>query len=257
MRALITGAQGLVGRYLTARILATFSDAHVLGLGRSSSLPGFFTHSITVHGKHQRAPVPPELAISGHYRYQQLSLLMTDRLREVIERFEPDVVFHLASALHTATEHELFEANIGATASLMNALAKTKALIVLGSSASVYGHSAAMPLSESQPCNPIDLYGITKLAAEQIVRVKAAQSGLRFVAARIFNVVGPGQSESHVCARFAAQLAAGAATLTVGPLSTTRDFIDTRDVAAALRLLASRGESGGVYNVASGEETPI
>ena len=257
-RYLITGAQGLVGRFLTARILAADKDAHVLGLGRSENLPGFFTHSLTVNGKQHRAKVPAELSIHGHYRYQQLSLLMTDRLREVVERFEPTIVFHLASALHTASDQELFEANLEGTASLMNALAKTKALVVLGSSGSVYGE-ATLPLTESQPCNPNDLYGITKLASEQITRVKAARAGLQFIVARIFNVVGPGQSESHVCGRFAAQLAASVkpTTLSAGTLETTRDFIDIRDVATALLLLATSGERGTTYNVASGKETHI
>jgi nucleoside-diphosphate-sugar epimerase len=256
-RYLITGAQGLVGRFLTARILADDKEAHVLGLGRSSSLPGFFTHSNTVNGKQQRAPVPAGLTIHGHYRYQQLSLHMTDRLREVVERFEPTVVFHLASALHTAGDQELFEANIEGTASLMNALAKTKALVVLGSSGSVYGDAAALPSTETQPCNPNDLYGITKLAAEQITRVKAAKAGLEFIAARIFNVVGPGQSERHVSGRFAAQLAASVkpASINAGDRETTRDFIDIRDVASALLLLAGKGERGTVYNVGNGKET--
>jgi len=54
----------------------------------------------------------------------------------------------------------------------------------------------------------------------------------------------------------AIELAAGRRSrIEVGPLDTTRDFIDVRDVAAALALLAERGEPGTTYNVASGTET--
>src|SRR5205814_9916408 len=73
----------------------------------------------------------------------------------------------------------------------------------------------------------------------------------------VFNVVGPGQSDGHVCGRFAAQLARRPQRLEVGSLKTTRDFIDVRDVAAALLLVSRKAEQGGVYNVASGRETPI
>jgi GDP-4-dehydro-6-deoxy-D-mannose reductase len=46
-------------------------------------------------------------------------------------------------------------------------------------------------------------------------------------------------------------------TLIVGNLSARRDFTDVRDVAAAYRLLAQGGESGEIYNVASGHEVSM
>jgi nucleoside-diphosphate-sugar epimerase len=41
----------------------------------------------------------------------------------------------------------------------------------------------------------------------------------------------------------------------VGDLSTARDFVHVDDGAAAYRLLAEKGESGGVYNLATGKAT--
>jgi GDP-4-dehydro-6-deoxy-D-mannose reductase len=78
--------------------------------------------------------------------------------------------------------------------------------------------------------------------------------------ARIFNVVGPGQDERHLCGWLARQMVAislgGESGLVVGPLDTTRDFIDVRDLAVALRAIALKGMPGWTYNVASGVETP-
>lgn len=76
--------------------------------------------------------------------------------------------------------------------------------------------------------------------------------------ARIFNVVGPGQDERHVCGRFAAQASAITAGLSkpvfeVGDLTSTRDFVDVRDVASAITVLAGSAQPG-IYNVASGVE---
>jgi len=227
-RYLITGAQGFVGGYLAARILANERDAEIVGIGRSAASPAL------------------------PYRYRSVSLSDAAGLRELVREFRPHCVFHLAGALHTAPERDLIEANVAGTACLMNALHGSDALVIAGSSGSVYGEPASLPIAESAPCNPVDLYGATKLAAEQIARIKA-----RAIVARIFNVVGPGQSDAHVCGRIAAQLASRRSTLEVGALDTTRDFIDVRDVAAALLLLAHRGERGGTYNVASGRETPI
>jgi GDP-4-dehydro-6-deoxy-D-mannose reductase len=265
-RYLITGAQGLVGRYLTARIFELEKDVQVLGIGRSKRMDGFFTHTISIAGGRWRAPVPAHLLrnLAGRYRYQRLSLLETKRLKEVIRELQPHCIFHLASGLSTASQRDLLETNLEGTASLMNAVADAqpaKALVILGSSGSVYGDAASLPIPESHPCNPANMYGLTKLAAEHVTRLEAARCGIAWVTARIFNVVGPGQAESHVCGRLAAELASPASSrgtaLSVGPLDTTRDFIDVRDVASALLLLARSGEHGGTYNVASGRETPI
>jgi nucleoside-diphosphate-sugar epimerase len=80
------------------------------------------------------------------------------------------------------------------------------------------------------------------------------------VVARVFNLLGAGLQDRHLAAALAGQIAAislGAPPmLRVGPLETTRDFVDVRDAAAAIRLL---GEASlpGTYNVASGRETPV
>jgi nucleoside-diphosphate-sugar epimerase len=259
-RHLITGAQGLVGRHLAAHILAADPAATVLGIGRSPRADGFFTHTVTAGGRSRRAPVPHAIQrwlATGRYRYQSLSLSDPDSLRGAVAGFRPDCVYHLASALHSASGPELAATNIQGTASLVGALESAGARLVLGSSASVYGHPQRLPLDETHPCAPVNAYGATKLAAERV----ALAHGGETVIVRIFNVVGPGQSEEHVCGRLAAQLAHGRRgepiTLAVGPLGPTRDFIDVRDVAAALLVAAERAEPGSAINVASGLEISV
>lgn len=266
-RYLITGAQGLIGRYLTARILEDEPDSEIVGIGRSERLDGVFTHSVSAGERRVPAPVPEALRIAiqdARFRYERLPLGDTLSLRALIRELQPHCIFHLASGLHTAPEEALIETNLEGTRSLLNAVLEAQgaqARVVLGSSGSVYGEPVSLPIRESHPCRPAELYGMTKLAAEHLARVKAAQGGFTWMAARIFNVVGPGQSESHVCARFAAQISAlsegDPRKLEVGTLETTRDFVDVRDVATALRTLAWKGEHDGAYNVASGQETSI
>ena len=259
-RHLITGAQGLIGRHLAAHILAGDPAAAVLGIGRSPGCDGFFTHGITAGEGARRAPVPHSVQrwlASGRYRYQAVSLADAASLRRAVAEFRPDCAFHLASALHRAPDAELVATNVEGTASLLRALEGSRARLVVGSSAGVYGHPQWLPLDEAHPCAPANRYGATKLAAERVALGYAGE----VVIARIFNVVGPGQTEDHVCGRFAAQLAGArpgdSITLVVGPLGPTRDFIDVRDVAAALLVAADRGEPGSAINVASGLEVSI
>ena len=43
----------------------------------------------------------------------------------------------------------------------------------------------------------------------------------------------------------------------MGPLTTTRDYVDARDIGRLLVALAGRATAGEAVNVASGVETPI
>jgi 3-dehydroquinate synthase len=174
---------------------------------------------------------------------------------------------HLAAALRDQPLEELLASNVGAAASLLDALVGAQregCRVVLGSTGGVYGAAppAALPLREELRGTPIDHYSLTKLAGEDATRILAERHGLRVVWARLFNLVGPGQEERHFFGRVAAQLAAiraglRPAELELGDLDCTRDFVDVRDAAEALWLLARHGEPGLAYNVASGRETKI
>ncbi len=256
-RCLVTGAQGFVGRYLVGRLLQNDPEVEVMGVGRSPAMEGRFSNG---------SPLPGGLlsAFEEHcarYRYASIGLHDTPALAAMMRDFRPDCVFHMASALHASSERELVETNIEGTLSLMNALSEQPALLVHGSSASVYGQPRSLPIAEDHPCRPVDFYGVSKCTAEQLVAVKAKRARLAYVVARIFNIVGPGQTSTHACGRFAEELVAleGAAhpCLEVGPLSPTRDFVDVRDVSEGLVLMARRGAPGETYNVASGRETAM
>jgi len=223
-----------------------------------------FSHDVTVRGTRVRARLDRSLPKPGTdaYEYEQVDLTDTPALRGLAARFQPDCVVHLASGLRGDDDRHLVQTNVTGTASLLAALGDTcrqPPAVVLGSSGGVYGAMtpADLPVAESAPCHPADVYAATKLAAEQIGRVLCAQYGMRYVSARLFNVVGPGQSERHVCGRFASLIAAATTSppgrLRTGSLTSTRDYVDVRDVAAALVLLAQSGS--GTYNVASGIET--
>jgi nucleoside-diphosphate-sugar epimerase len=263
VRILITGAQGFVGRYVASAVLGSHPDAEVLGLGRSPRLDGCFSHHVTVRGMSVQARIPDTLFHRDlRYQYKQIALDDTSRLRTVTTWFQPDAVIHLASGLRGDEWPTLIHTNVAGTVSLIKAVGETcrrPAALVLGSTGGVYGPILPqdLPVTEEAPVNPADLYSATKVATEQIGRVLCAEYGMRYVAARLFNISGPGQSERHVCGRFASAIAEAATSpdsvLRVGCLRSTRDYIDVRDAASALVLLSESGT--GTYNVASGIET--
>jgi nucleoside-diphosphate-sugar epimerase len=264
---LVTGAQGFVGRYLVATLLASDPAGRIIGVGRSQRCDNF-THTVTSQGVRVPAPVPREIrdATSGaRYTYVKADVRDRRAMRSILGECQPEVIFHLASGLRDDTPQHLFGANVEGTIELLESVHEIgldPRAIVIGSSGSVYGLPAHLPVTEDSPCEPRDFYAVSKLAQEQVSRILARERHLPLILARIFNIVGPGQDERHVAGRFASQIAAIVAgtsepRLQVGDVSPTRDFIDVRDVARALIVLAKRENAERTYNIASGIETPI
>jgi nucleoside-diphosphate-sugar epimerase len=269
-RVLITGAQGFVGRYLAAHLLRSNGGVNIYGIGRSPRSDDAFTHSITWGTTSIPAPLPEDLkTIFCCRRYQYTSADLGDRaqLKRLLAGFRPQVVFHLAAALRDDTSEHLFRTNLEGTIHLIEAIAESgikKPRLIIGSTGGVYGVPVedGLPITEDAPCMPIDLYSISKLAAEQSSQVLVRQNGIPTIWARLFNLVGPGQDERHSCGKFASAVAAmvkaGAPRMIeVGALDTTRDFVEVRDAGGALRVLAERGDVGETYNIGSGVETSV
>lgn len=268
-RYLVTGAQGFVGRFVVADILRNIPDSYILGVGRSDRKRNRFTHHVSWNGEQFSAPLPSELPDSlfsdSRYEYVPVDLGDVDRLAAVIAEFEPNRIVHMASGLWGDDYQKLFRCNVEGVANLLTAVGEWGGRvdsIVLGSSGGVYGNPCKLPLLETSATNPIHMYSVSKLAGEMTAGVIARQFSLPIRIARIFNIVGPGQDERHVCGRWIAELSAIAmglkpANLQVGSLDPTRDMIDVRDVASAIRVLSERGENGECYNVASGIETKM
>jgi GDP-4-dehydro-6-deoxy-D-mannose reductase len=185
-----------------------------------------------------------------------------------MESFRPHIIIHLASALRGDHRECLLRTNIQGTRVLVDSLLRSKdcyclPVAVLGSSGSVYGpvSAAQLPITEYNHCAPVEGYGKSKLAAEQLAQLLVTEREIRLPIARIFNVVGPGQDSRHVAGRMAAQftsLRAGRQqSIQLGNLDATRDFIDVSDVARALVLLALDQSASGPFNVASGTELSV
>ncbi len=265
--ALVTGAQGFVGRYLIAELLASDPALEVIGIGRSEATTTF-THDITIGDIRIRAPLPAELQRSidsGRYHYRQADLRDATQVYRIFEQYAPQYVYHLASGLRDDSPEHLFSTGVEGTIALLNAAADAPAVpqaVVIASSGSVYGLPEHLPISETQACEPRDFYAVCKLAQEHVSRIVARERSLPLRIGRIFNVVGPGQDERHAAGRFCAQISAVSSgtsepKIVVGDLTPTRDFIDVRDTAGGLIAIAHPDAPNETYNIASGIEHSI
>ena len=134
--------------------------------------------------------------------------------------------------------------------------------VVFSSSAAVYGEPIMTPIPEEHPLNPLNLYGVTKLAAEKLMYSYHRAYGLSTVILRLGNVYGVGAYTywETVIPKFVRQALRGEALTIYGDGRQSRDFIHVLDVVKAIELvLISENKlvGGDVFNVASGEPLSI
>ena len=60
-----------------------------------------------------------------------------------------------------------------------------------------HGHPDFVPLDESHPANPADLYGVTKVCSETLGNYYRKRYGVEFVALRYPSIYGPGKQARH------------------------------------------------------------
>ena len=106
-----------------------------------------------------------------------------------------DSIIHMAAlkaAGESMTEPEKYaENNISGTINLLNAAtAANIKYFVFSSSAAVYGEPQYLPMDEAHPTKPLNFYGYTKLAIENLLRWYSQLRGIRFCSLRYFNAAG-------------------------------------------------------------------
>jgi nucleoside-diphosphate-sugar epimerase len=224
MRVLLLGADGFLGRHVAERLLAD-PAVQLTALGRSDDADVRFDLSSGAPGV----------------------------LARFLDAVHPGVIVNCAGTTRGAAR-ELTRQNIVAVATVCEAMRRsstTARLVQLGCG-SEYGPSpVGSSTGEDAPQRPGGPYGVSKLAATELV----LGSGLDAVVLRVFSPVGPGTPTGAPMGRVAEALRRamqnGDPELRLGGLGVQRDFIDARDVARAVHA-ASLSAAQGVVNIGSG-----
>lgn len=244
MTALVTGAAGFIGSTLVRMLTEAGTD--VIGI---DNLDPYYD----VAWKERNLQ-----AVAGdRFRFHRADLL-TAPLPELLD--EVDVVYHLAGRPGVrgswGDEFRLYSsANIDATQHLLEAVrdAPSRPRVVYASSSSVYGDAETYPTHELLLPRPRSPYGVTKLAAEHLCRLYAANFDVHTLSLRFFTVYGPGQRPDMAFTRFLSAALERTQIPLYGSGEQVRDFTYVDDVVRAV-IRAGRGDtpSGAVYNVAGG-----
>jgi UDP-glucose 4-epimerase len=242
-RALVTGGFGFVGSKLSALLVERGYEVAVLddlSVGSRANIAETFADR-----------VPTLLADIRDLREVQ---------RHVAD-FRPSVVFHLAAVhfIPTCETHPTLAVgvNVAGTQAILEACAHNDSVeaFVLASSGAIYAPDEH-PHAETATVGPTDVYGYSKAWAEELATYFHQSTGTPVGIARIFNVVGPGETNPHLLPAIIEQIRNGG-ELRLGNLSTRRDYVFTADVARGLALLGERCAEHGTLTCNLGSESAV
>lgn len=191
-RVLVTGAGGSIGAEL-CRQLHRLEPARLIMLDRDES--ALHAVQLTLHG---RALLDSEETVLADIRDQH-------RVREIFERFRPDVVFHAAALKHLplleCSPAEALKSNVLGTLTVLEAAAD-------------YGVRSFVNISTDKAANPVSVLGYSKRITERLTAHMSAVACGRYLSVRFGNVLG---SRGSVLTTLCAQVAAGAAVTVTDP----------------------------------------
>ena len=172
MKVLVTGGAGYIGSHVVLDLIDAGHDVVILD---DMSLG-------CVENIHDKA------------EFVEGSTLDEAMLDEVLAK-NMDAVIHLAAfkaAGESMTNPEKYSRNnLNGTTNVLNAMMKYNVMtFVFSSTAAVYGYPEYLPVDEAHPLKPINYYGYTKLAIEDMLKWYDQLKGLKYAALRYFNAAG-------------------------------------------------------------------
>ena len=231
-RLLVTGASGMIGRYIVEEALKQ----------------GFEVHAVT-----SRTVGQPDDAAGGAV-WHVCDLTARGGAGGLIAEIAPSHLIHAA----WDTRHGIYWSSpsnlawLAATAELAASFAAAggRRFVLVGTCAE-YDWRYGLMIENETPERPDTLYGRCKLAAHHAVQGAAMDLGFSAVTGRVFSVFGPHEQPGRFIPYACRTLAAG----DTPKLSTgrqIRDLLHARDIALALLVLAEHDELQGAVNIGSG-----
>ena len=241
-RVLVTGANSFIGANLTKKLISNGFDVYIL-IRKTSNL---WRLKDCIH------------KIKSHV----IDLKEREKLFEIIDLIQPNIIFHLAAQGIYAGVHsdnkKLIESNFLGTINLIDACDKInyECFVNTGSS-SEYGIKNK-PMKEDMVCNPINMYGVTKNAATKYGQFIAKTKNKPIISFRIFSPFGPYDQKDRLIV-YAIVNSLKNNPLDLANPNSVRDYIFIDDVTELYIKAMDNAEKfkGEIFNIGTGIQKNI
>jgi UDP-glucuronate 4-epimerase len=243
---LVTGGAGFIGSHLVDRLLA--EGREVVGI---DAFTGYYS-------RRRKERNLESASRKGGFRLVEGDLLDLD-LDGLVRGV--DGIVHLAGEPGVRRSwggalRRYLERNVVSTERLLEAAWRNGVpRFVYASSSSVYGSDPGHPVDEDHPGRPTSPYGLSKLAAEELIQLYRRERGVPGTILRYFTVYGPRQRPEMAVSRFIFSALRGRPVDVYGDGEQIRDMTYVADAVDA--TVAALDAPPGVYNVGGGTRATI
>ena len=255
MRILITGGAGFIGSALVRHLIDN-TDHEVLNLDK-----------LTYAGNLESLA---RIATDTRYEFVQADIADQPAVSEVLARFAPDAVMHLAAESHVDRSidgpSDFIQTNIVGTYALLEAVRGYWNKLPAGqreafrfhhiSTDEVYGdlHGVDDLFTETTPYAPSSPYSASKAASDHLVRAWHRTYGLPVVVTNCSNNYGPFHFPEKLIPLVILNALEGKPLPVYGDGKQVRDWLFVEDHARALFKVVSEGKVGETYNIGGHNE---
>jgi len=250
MKALITGAAGFLGSFLSEELLD--NGYQVAGIDN------FFRGKKEYLPKHE------------NFTFYDLDLVQEcDKFSDIVKKEKPDLIFHYAAINGTEyfydIPYQVINDNVRMTQNVLDACKKSSVKkIIYASSSETYGEPLEIPTPETHPIllnihTDRDSYASSKAICDFYVKLFAKEHKLNYLILRIFNTYGPHMDTSkygQVIPEFISKMYDDKEFTIIGNGKHIRSFCYVSDHTRLVRKLSEK-VSNEIVNVGNDQETEI
>ncbi|MEA2936082.1 MAG: dTDP-glucose 4,6-dehydratase [Variibacter sp.] len=253
-RFLVTGGAGFIGSAVVRKLI------------RETPHQVLVVDKLTYAGNLESLePVAQDI----RYRFERADIADSPRMKSVLEKFEPDVIMHLAAESHVDRSidgpGEFVQSNVVGTFTLLQAALRywrglsgdKKATFRFHhiSTDEVFGTLGDDGLFDEQsPYRPNSPYSASKAAADHFVRAWHHTYGLPIVVTNCSNNYGPYHFPEKLIPLMILNGLEGKSLPVYGKGENVRDWLFVDDHADALIRVAKQGRNGETYNIGGRSE---